>query len=144
MLALAPYRILDRKRAGQRLTQAELEAVVAGAADGSWADAQLGAFLMAVAIRGLDPEETRTLTRAMRDSGERWDLAAAVPGIGDKHSTGGVGDKVSLILAPLLAACGRPVAMLTGRGRKTRDEGNLPPGTEVFENLAAFAEHIAP
>jgi pyrimidine-nucleoside phosphorylase len=111
-----PYRILERKRAGRSLAAAEIEAVVKGASDGSWADAQLAAFLMAVAIRGLDPEETRTLTRAMRDSGERWRLSAALPGVGDKHSTGGVGDKVSLVLAPLLAACDRPVAMLTGRG----------------------------
>ena len=71
---------------------------------------------MAAAIRGLDGEETRALTLAMRDSGERWDLGAEVPHLCDKHSTGGVGDKVSLILAPLLAACGLPVFMLAGRG----------------------------
>jgi pyrimidine-nucleoside phosphorylase len=90
--------------------------VVAGAADGSWSDAQLGAFLMAAAIRGLDAAETRVLTRTMMESGKLWRLAAEVPGLCDKHSTGGVGDKASLVLAPLLAACGRPVVMLTGRG----------------------------
>src|SRR5438132_1183504 len=70
---------------------------------------------MAAAIHGLDGEETRTLTLAMLDSGERWQLARDVPRLCDKHSTGGVGDKVSLPLAPLLAACGLPVVMLTGR-----------------------------
>ena len=111
-----PYRILERKRAGMRLADGEIEAVARGAADGSWSDGQLAAFLMAAAIRGLDPEETRALTLAMRDSGERWDLGAAVPRLCDKHSTGGVGDKVSLVIAPLLAACGLPVFMLAGRG----------------------------
>jgi pyrimidine-nucleoside phosphorylase len=114
-MALA-YRILERKRAGRRLTDAEIRAVARGAADGSWSEGQLAAFLMAAAIRGLDAEETRALTMAMLESGERWDLAHEVPGLCDKHSTGGVGDKVSLILGPLLASCGVPIAMLTGRG----------------------------
>src|SRR5947199_176290 len=111
-----PYRILERKRAGMRLDPEEIGSVARGATDGSWSDGQLAAFLMAAAIRGLDPEETRALTLAMRDSGERWDLGAAVPGLCDKHSTGGVGDKVSLVIAPLLASCGLPVFMLAGRG----------------------------
>lgn len=89
---------------------------MAGAVRGDWSDAQLGAFLMAAATRGLDESETAALTRAMLDSGDRWDLARDVPHLGDKHSTGGVGDKVSLVLGPLLAACGQPVVMLTGRG----------------------------
>lgn len=110
-----PFTILDRKRGGATLAAEEIAAVVRGAADGSWGDAELAAFLMAAALRGLDPDETRALTAAMLHSGEEWDLAAAHPGVVDKHSTGGVGDKVSLVLAPLLAACGVPVAMLTGR-----------------------------
>jgi pyrimidine-nucleoside phosphorylase len=110
-----PYDILARKRAGQRLAEDELRAVVAGAAAGGWSDAQLAAFLMAAAIRGLDGEETQWLTRAMLESGEQWRLFEEVPALGDKHSTGGVGDKVSLILSPLLAACGQPLVMLTGR-----------------------------
>jgi pyrimidine-nucleoside phosphorylase len=110
------FRILERLRAGEPLAPEDLHAAVAGAADGSWADSQLGAFLMGVAIRGLDPEAAVGLTRAMVDSGERWALGEEVPGLGDKHSTGGVGDKVSLVLGPLLAACGRPVVMLAGRG----------------------------
>lgn len=110
-----PYRILERKRAGMRLSEEEIRSVAQGAADGSWTEGQLGAFLMAAAIHGLDPDETRALTVAMLESGERWDLARDVPRLCDKHSTGGVGDKVSLILAPLLASCGVAVAMLTGR-----------------------------
>ncbi len=110
-----PYRVLAKKRAGEELEEAEIRAVVAGAVDGSWSDGQLAAFLMAAAIRGLSAAETRALTLAMLESGERWDLAAEIPALGDKHSTGGVGDKVSLVLAPLAAACGQPVVMLTGR-----------------------------
>jgi thymidine phosphorylase len=111
-----PYRILGRKRAGMRLDPEEIRSVARGATDGSWSEGQLAAFLMAAAIRGLDGEETRALTVAMRDSGERWDLGSEVPRLCDKHSTGGVGDKVSLVIAPLLASCGLPVFMLAGRG----------------------------
>jgi pyrimidine-nucleoside phosphorylase len=111
-----PYRILARKRAGMRLDTEEIASVARGATDGSWSEGQLAAFLMAAAIRGLDGEETRALTLAMRDSGEVWDLRAEVPQLCDKHSTGGVGDKVSLVIAPLLASCGLPVFMLAGRG----------------------------
>ena len=111
-----PYPILDRKRAGEELDQEEIAQAVGGAVDGSWSDAQLGAFLMACATRGMTVAETQALTAAMLDSGDRWDLAEELPGVVDKHSTGGVGDKVSLILSPLLASCGVPVVMLTGRG----------------------------
>jgi pyrimidine-nucleoside phosphorylase len=114
--SLTPYRILARKRAGESLRDEEIAAVVTGTVDGSWSDSQLGAFLMAAAIRGLDSEETELLTRAMLESGDQWRLRDELPQVGDKHSTGGVGDKVSLILSPLLAACGQPVVMLTGRG----------------------------
>jgi pyrimidine-nucleoside phosphorylase len=113
---ILPYRILDRKRAGMRLTEEEILEVVRGAADGSWSDGQLGAFLMAAAIRGLDVEETRALTLGMLESGERWYLSREVPNLCDKHSTGGIGDKTSLVLPFLLASCGLPVSMLAGRG----------------------------
>lgn len=109
------YPILAKKRLGGTLNEAEIRSVVAGAANDTWSEAQLAAFLMAVAIQGLDEGETHHLTMAMLQSGEQWDLATDVPGVVDKHSTGGVGDKVSLILAPLLAACDVPVVMLTGR-----------------------------
>ena len=111
----SPFELLERKRFGNKLEPEEVRTIVRGAADGSWGDAELGAFLMASAIQGLDVEETASLTAAMLESGEQWSLGKEVPLLVDKHSTGGVGDKVSLILSPLLAACGVPVVMLTGR-----------------------------
>ncbi len=90
---------------------------------------------MACSIRGLDLGETRDLTQAMLESGEQWDLAADLPTVGDKHSTGGVGDKVSLLLAPLMAAVDRPVMMLAGRGLGhtggTTDKLEAIPGVEL-------------
>lgn len=103
-------------RAGEPLRRGDLGEVAQAAAAGTWSDAQLAAFLMGVAIRGLDVDRTRELTAGMLDSGERWNLARERPNLLDKHSTGGVGDKSSLLLAPLLAAAGAPVIMLTGRG----------------------------
>jgi pyrimidine-nucleoside phosphorylase len=132
---MLPYEILTRKRDGESLDEAAVRAVVAGAASGGWSDAQLGAFLMATAIRGLDAAETRVLTLAMLESGEQWRLARDFPRVCDKHSTGGVGDKVSLPLAPLLAACGLPVVMLTGRALGhtggTADKLEAIPGLEL-------------
>jgi pyrimidine-nucleoside phosphorylase len=126
---------LERKRAGGSLRESEVRAVVEGAADGSWSDGQLAAFLMAAAIQGLDAEETHGLTLAMLESGEQWDLAADIPTLTDKHSTGGVGDKVSLVLAPLLAACGVPIVMLTGRALGhtggTADKLEVVPGLDL-------------
>lgn len=113
---ILPYRILERKRAGMRLSEEEILEVVRGATDGSWSEGQLGAFLMAAAIRGLGVQETRALTLGMLESGERWFLAREVPNLCDKHSTGGIGDKTSLVLPFLLASCGLPVSMLAGRG----------------------------
>lgn len=110
-----PYELLARKRRGETLTADEICAVAEGAAQGTWSDAQLAAFLMAAAIRGLNGEETRVLTMAMRDSGECWNLASERKVVCDKHSTGGVGDKISLIYAPLMAEAGLPTAMLVGR-----------------------------
>jgi pyrimidine-nucleoside phosphorylase len=111
-----PQHIIARKRDGHALTRDEIDAFVRGATDGSWADYQLSALLMAIFIRGMTPEETARYTDAMMHSGTIADLSA-VPGIKvDKHSTGGVGDKVSIVLAPLVAACGVPVPMISGRG----------------------------
>ena len=130
----APYRILDHLREGTPLSADEVRQVAAGAADGSWTDAQLGAFLMGVTLRGLDTASTGALTGAMVDSGERWDLRSEFPGVVDKHSTGGVADGVSLLLAPLLAACGVPVVMLTGRGL-----GHTGGTTDKLESIPGFS-----
>ncbi len=113
---MLPQEIIRRKRDGARLSQEEIAFFVRGLADGSIVDAQVGAMAMAILLRGMSRDETVALTLAMRDSGRvlRWD---DLPGpVVDKHSTGGVGDKVSLVLAPMLAACGCFVPMISGRG----------------------------
>ena len=143
---ILPYRILERKRAGMRLSEEEVREVVRGATDGSWTEGQLAAFLMAVAIRGLEVEETRALTHAMLDSGERWRLSDDVPGLCDKHSTGGIGDKTSLVLPFLLASCGVPIAMLAGRGLGhsggTMDKLESIPGIEMDLDRGRFIDLI--
>ena len=112
--------LIERKRDGGRITAAEWHAFAHGVAHGRVPDYQLAALLMATYLRGLDREETRALTAAMLDSGARLQLdhlaARGWRGRVDKHSTGGVGDKVSLVLAPLVAACGVAVPMMSGRG----------------------------
>jgi pyrimidine-nucleoside phosphorylase len=106
---------IDTKRTGGALKGDEIRAFVAGVTNGSIADAQAAALLMAVCIRGMTDEETAALTDAMLASGKRLDWSAFGFRTVDKHSTGGVGDKVSLVLAPAVAACGGRVPMISGR-----------------------------
>ncbi len=108
--------VIARKRDGVKLDREEIATFVRGAATGSLPREQLAAFLMAVCCRGMDAEETHWLTEEMLHSGEVWNLAGTRPEVVDKHSTGGVGDTVSLVLAPLMAAVGTPIAMMAGRG----------------------------
>ena len=107
--------VIRRKRDGAALSRDEIDFLVAGITEGSLSDAQVGALAMAMFLRGMDPGERVALTSAMTRSGEvlEWDLDRPVL---DKHSTGGVGDKVSLMLAPIVAACGGAVPMISGRG----------------------------
>ncbi len=108
--------LIAKKRDGGRHTPEELEAVARAAAQGLAKDYQLSAWLMAVLLKGMDEKETVALTRAMARSGERLGLGDLGKPKADKHSTGGVGDGVSLALAPLAAACGLAVPMMSGRG----------------------------
>ncbi len=108
--------VIRTKRDGGELSAEQVRAFVSAAATGGWPDYQLSALLMAIFLKGMAATETATLTRAMADSGKVLDLSD-LPGVKvDKHSTGGVGDKVSLVLAPLAAACGVTVPMMSGRG----------------------------
>ena len=113
-----PQEIIRRKRDGAALAREEIESFVAGLADGAIGGEQAAAFAMAVFLRGMDRAETVALTRAMTLSGTVLDWRSADLGgpVLDKHSTGGVGDHVSLVLAPALAACGAFVPMISGRG----------------------------
>ncbi len=139
--------VIRKKRDGETLAEAEIGFLVHGLLDGRVADYQMAAFLMAVVWRGMSPEETAALTRAMRDSGRVADLAG-IPGLKvDKHSTGGVGDKVSLVLAPLVAAAGVPVPMVSGRGLGhtggTLDKLEAIAGFRTDLSLPRFVEQTA-
>ncbi len=130
-----PAALIRRKRQGERLDPTALRAVARGIANGSWSEGQVGAFAMAVAWRGMSIDECRDFTLAVRDSGERLHWQHLPGPVLDKHSTGGVGDCVSLLLAPLLAACGGYVPMISGRGLAhtggTLDKLESIPGYEV-------------
>ena len=115
---MQPAEIIRRKRDGHALSTQEIQAFARGLSDGSWSDSQAAALAMAVLLRGMDTAETVALTQAMTHSGEVlcWDADALHGPMLDKHSTGGVGDKLSLMLAPIVAACGGVVPMISGRG----------------------------
>jgi thymidine phosphorylase len=140
--------IIRRKRDGDALTDEQIGAFVRGLVDASWSDAQAAAMAMALFIEGMSDTETVALTRAMTRSGEMLSWAdAALPGpVLDKHSTGGVGDKVSLILGPIVAACGGYVPMISGRGLGhtggTLDKLDSIPGYRSAVPVAALREAL--
>lgn len=140
------YDIIYKKRMGEELTRAEIDFLVQGFVSGVVADYQMSAWAMAVCLRGMTARETADLTLAMAHSGEVIDLSAIRGRKVDKHSTGGVGDKVSLVLVPLVAACGAPIAKMSGRGLGhtggTLDKLESIPGLRVERTPAEFIDQV--
>jgi pyrimidine-nucleoside phosphorylase len=146
-MANGMYEIISKKRDGQELEREEIAFVISGYVRGDIPDYQVAAWLMAIYIRGLSERELADLTGIMLASGDRIALDG-VPGKKiDKHSTGGVGDKISFVVAPLLAACGLRVPMLSGRGLGhtggTLDKLEAIPGMNVFLNQEQFQKVLA-
>src|SRR4051812_35332922 len=138
-----PAIIIAKKRDGLALTREEIGAFVNGFSRGDIADYQAAALAMAIYCRGMTADETAALTDAMLASGERLPPCVGGPPRVDKHSTGGIGDKTSLILAPLLACCGLTVPMISGRGLGatggTLDKLESIPGFRTDLSLAEIA-----
>jgi pyrimidine-nucleoside phosphorylase len=142
-----PVEIIAAKRDGLTLSQVEIERFVRAFSAGDIADYQMSAFLMATFFRGMSDEETVGLTMAMLHSGQVLELGGVSGFKVDKHSTGGVGDKVSICLAPLVAACGVPVPMVSGRGLGhtggTLDKLEAIPGFRTDLDVATFGKIVA-
>lgn len=132
------YDLINKKKNNEKLTKEEIDFIVQGYTKGDIPDYQMSAFLMAVCFNGMDMEETTNLTLSMRDSGETLDLSRINGITVDKHSTGGVGDKTSLILGPMIAALGIPVAKMSGRGL-----GHTGGTIDKLESIPGFSTSIS-
>ena len=110
------YDLIEKKKRGEVLTEAEISYMIQGFVEGEIPDYQMSAMLMAICFQGMTSDETSALTLSMEHSGDVMDLSPIQGCKVDKHSTGGVGDKTTLILAPIVAACGGRVAKMSGRG----------------------------
>jgi len=147
MSELNVYEVLNRKRRGAPLDTREIELFIERYTRGEIPDYQMSALLMAIAINGMTADEMATLTQSMLRSGDQWHLRSEYDFIADKHSTGGVGDKVSLVLSPWVAACGIPIGMLSGRGLGhtggTLDKLEAIPGFNARLSREQFDQSIA-
>ena len=137
---------IEKKEDGGKLTKEEIQSMVTGYVDGSIPDYQMSAMMMAILLKGMDAEEATELTMAMMHSGDVVDLSD-LPGVKlDKHSTGGVGDTTTLVVAPLVAACGVTVAKMSGRGLGhtggTLDKLESVPGTCIEQPMDRFKEIV--
>ena len=142
-----PQEIIRKKRNGQKLSSDEISFFIKGVTDGSIADSQTAALTMAIFLNGFDEKETISLTLSMRDSGDVLDWSGLNGPAVDKHSSGGVGDKVSLMLAPMIAACGGYVPMISGRGLGhtggTLDKFDSIPGYQTVPTNELFRKTVA-
>ncbi|WP_411034738.1 thymidine phosphorylase [Shinella sp. BYT-45] len=143
---MLPQETIRRKRDGEPLSPQEIARFVAGVTEGSVSEGQVAAFAMAVWFNGMARDETVALTLAMRDSGDVLDWSGIDRPIADKHSTGGVGDNVSLMLAPIAAACGLAVPMISGRGLGhtggTLDKLESIPGYAIMPSADLFRRTV--
>ncbi len=143
---MLPQEIIRKKRNRGILSKEEIQEFIRGITDGSIMDAQTAALTMAIFLNGFNNEETATLTLAMRDSGDVLSWKGMPGPIVDKHSSGGVGDKVSLMLAPMVAACGGFVPMISGRGLGhtggTLDKFDSIPGYQTMPTNELFAQTV--
>ena len=143
---MLPQEIIRKKRDKQAWSKDEIDFFIKGITDKSIADCQIGAFTMAAFLNGLNTEETANLTLSMRDSGDVLDWTGFDAPIVDKHSSGGVGDKVSLMLAPMLASCGVYVPMISGRGLGhtggTLDKFDSIPGYQTQPDNELFRQTV--
>jgi len=138
--------IIINKREGRELTKDEIVYFVNGFTDGSIPDYQAASWCMAVCLNGMTPQETTDLTMAMVASGDVLDLSTVVPIAVDKHSSGGVGDKTTLVVEPMVAACGLPVGKMSGRGLGftggTLDKMESIPGFQVDLTTEEFLNQL--
>ncbi|WP_428427061.1 thymidine phosphorylase [Pararhizobium sp.] len=145
-MIMIPQEVIRRKRNGEALDTVDIASFIRGLTDGSISEGQVAAFAMAVWFSGMSLEETVALTLAMRDSGDVLSWADIGHPIADKHSTGGVGDNVSLMLAPIVAACGLAVPMISGRGLGhtggTLDKLESIPGYDIKPSEALFRRTV--
>ena len=145
---MIPQEIIRKKRDNQPLSKKEIQSFVNGLTDGTFSDQQIAAMSMAILLNGMSEEETVALTNAMTKSGEvlEWQTILNSDLVCDKHSTGGVGDKVSVILAPVLAACDVYVPMISGRGLGhtggTLDKFDSIPGYNTQPNVDTFCDVV--